>query len=344
MSDRSIIRCRQCRARLVGHDGEYRCSICAARYPVHDGILIMDTAAVPQFRPEAEIGFVDYHELRRNPPAAPTHIPSAVDYHLAAHGFDFMAYHAELLAPYLRGATIADLGCGQLPYLAAFSGSGVAAYVGLDLDPRALAVARRNCQAGFPLTLVQHDVVDTPLADGSADLVISSEVLEHLAAPHAYLRELWRICKPGGMLSLSMPSVAVHLYPYNFLKLLAKPWFIPAWWKRLHADRYWAEALAWHPGLRPRILREWVTAAGFTVLRHESKLWYYNTPLRPGWRLFSLLERAGMRSAGAAYKRHLLRLDRCIPARVPVLKWLGIRQFILAGKPPAEPGLHHPHA
>lgn len=41
------------------------------------------------------------------------------------------------------------------------------------------------------------------LADESFDLVLSTQVLEHIATPQAYLAEAWRLLKPGGTLLLT---------------------------------------------------------------------------------------------------------------------------------------------
>jgi SAM-dependent methyltransferase len=45
-----------------------------------------------------------------------------------------------------------------------------------------------------------------PFADGTFDLVVSIEVLEHVENHYHFLRECCRICKPGGRLVLSTPN------------------------------------------------------------------------------------------------------------------------------------------
>lgn len=56
-----------------------------------------------------------------------------------------------------------------------------------------------------------HDGVDLaaplPFPDGSFDVVLSTEVIEHLDAHVGIVHELARIVKPGGYLVLSMPNV-----------------------------------------------------------------------------------------------------------------------------------------
>ncbi len=47
------------------------------------------------------------------------------------------------------------------------------------------------------------------------DIVVSSEVLEHLDHPKEYLQEIYRVMKEGGYLSLSTPCVSTYFYPHN---------------------------------------------------------------------------------------------------------------------------------
>ena len=44
------------------------------------------------------------------------------------------------------------------------------------------------------------------VCDGAADLVICSEVVEHLTDDARALKELYRVLKPGGLLILATPK------------------------------------------------------------------------------------------------------------------------------------------
>jgi SAM-dependent methyltransferase len=50
------------------------------------------------------------------------------------------------------------------------------------------------------------DASALPLADGSVDVVLSLELLEHVLEPGAVLAELARVLKPGGTVMVSVPS------------------------------------------------------------------------------------------------------------------------------------------
>lgn len=86
--------------------------------------------------------------------------------------------------------TLVDLGCGTMPYRPIFA-PHVARYIGVDLhdNPRADVYMPADGRV--------------PLAEGVADVVLSSQVLEHVASPAAYLAECRRILRPGGILILS---------------------------------------------------------------------------------------------------------------------------------------------
>jgi ubiquinone/menaquinone biosynthesis C-methylase UbiE len=259
-------------------------------------------------------------------------IDSDVEFIGRIHSVAFSEFHAELLRPLIEGKVIADLGCGQLPYIHAFSSSGLKEYYAFDLNRESLDIARRNYRGSFPLHLVQCGVKKVPLPADSIDAIVSSEVIEHLERPLEYLQEIHRICKTRGYLSISTPCISIYLYPHNFLGLLKNPFSVKQWWRQLNAHKDWQAALSWHPALRPAVLRSWVEKVGFKAIRHETRLWYYGTPLQPAWRFFKLLERTGVKTAGAIFSRYLKMTDQLLRTNIPILRWAGIRQFVLCQK------------
>lgn len=54
-------------------------------------------------------------------------------------------------------------------------------------------------------TDIVSDVCDTPFPDGHADLVIATGLLEHLEDDDAFLREAFRVVKPGGEIHVELP-------------------------------------------------------------------------------------------------------------------------------------------
>ena len=102
------------------------------------------------------------------------------------------------------GETLLDYGCGNRPYAALF-GAKFGRYVGADFPGNPSA----------DVTLDHQGIV--PLGDASVDCVLSTQVLEHVADPAAYLGEAYRVLRPGGALVLSTHGIwRYHPDPTDF--------------------------------------------------------------------------------------------------------------------------------
>jgi len=143
----------------------------------------------------------------------------------ASSGPDRAYRQAEMLAGVLAvapaPALILDVGCGD-----GFA-TGVAArrnpahrFVGLDWSAASLARAR-----GRGLALLRAEL-DTglPVKSGSVDVVIMSEVIEHLVDTDSAIEEAHRVLKPGGSLLLSTPNLAAW-YNRGLLAIGVQPVF-----------------------------------------------------------------------------------------------------------------------
>jgi len=114
----------------------------------------------------------------------------------------------EYLAP-LQGKRVLEVACGRGGFSALLRSRG-ASVCGADFSAAALSITSQKVgrdEAGFLKTgLSQADAHHLPFADGAFDCVISCETIEHLTDPPAALREMARVCKPGGMLYLTTPN------------------------------------------------------------------------------------------------------------------------------------------
>ncbi len=105
--------------------------------------------------------------------------------------------------------TFVDVGCGD-GASCRYAGSKGAAVVGIDLEPSLVEQADRAMR-GVPARSWRGMVSDCdpiPLPDGSATVVLCTEVLEHVEDPARFAAELVRIGKPGARYLLSVPDPA----------------------------------------------------------------------------------------------------------------------------------------
>jgi SAM-dependent methyltransferase len=95
---------------------------------------------------------------------------------------------------------LVDVGCGAGDLFRTL-GSRVRSYVGVDL------VRYDHFPSEGAAGFVSTDLNDhIPLDDACADAVVSVETIEHLENPRAFMRELVRLARPGGLVLVTTPN------------------------------------------------------------------------------------------------------------------------------------------
>ena len=95
---------------------------------------------------------------------------------------------------------IVDIGCGTGATARALGRVG--RVVGVDFSPLALEACASR---GLP-ELLRARAEAIPLASGSVDAIVATDILEHLDDDLAALAEFRRILKPGGQVVLTVPA------------------------------------------------------------------------------------------------------------------------------------------
>jgi len=214
--DRSRRGCLLCGAEFVGR--AFLCRECAARY------------------------------RREEPPVAlRQRFYEAVDRTYPDWANTFGAYNLpegllRILGAQPRQAVILELGAGGGFLLQALQQLGFSMLIGLDLARTALGSLRTRVPGSHA---VCGDAECLPFRTGSLDIVVSSDLIEHLSRPGRHFQEVARVLRPGGLYAFKTPN-----------RLLAVPYY------RL-AGLY--DYPFWHPSLfSPGELRACLTSNGFT--------------------------------------------------------------------------------
>ncbi|MEH6590846.1 MAG: methyltransferase domain-containing protein [Halioglobus sp.] len=105
------------------------------------------------------------------------------------------------------GMRVVDVGCGvgQYSNFCARLGAQVTA-VDIQADKLASLSANLPESVTGSITGIVSNCDPIPLPDDCADLIICTEVLEHVPSPEDLCREMLRIVKPGGKLVISVPD------------------------------------------------------------------------------------------------------------------------------------------
>ena len=133
--------------------------------------------------------------LHRLNPARLGYVRAAVDAHWSGDPASF--------AP-LAGRTAIDVGCGAGLLAEPLARLG-AKVTGVDAAPENIGAARTHAAAsGLEIEYIAGGIEDLP--GRRFDLVVSMEVIEHVADPAAFVAALSGALAPGGLMILSTPN------------------------------------------------------------------------------------------------------------------------------------------
>jgi SAM-dependent methyltransferase len=116
---------------------------------------------------------------------------------------EFMFRQARTVAQHAR---VLDVGAGDAPYAELFAHTD---YVTLDWES--------SPHEGARAAAVSASADAIPLPDASFDVVVLTQVLEHVRRPGVVLGEIARVLRPGGRLLATVPFVwELHEEPHDY--------------------------------------------------------------------------------------------------------------------------------
>lgn len=112
--------------------------------------------------------------------------------------------------------TVLDIGCAGGELARAISSQREIKIYGVDISQKSLDLAKDVLDGSFCFN-IEDDIWPSNLLDKKFDLIIASEVIEHLLSPAEFLEKIKTLVVPGGKVIITTPN---FLFWKNRLKML----------------------------------------------------------------------------------------------------------------------------
>jgi ubiquinone/menaquinone biosynthesis C-methylase UbiE len=180
------------------------------------------------------------------------------------------AYAAAYFVP---GTHVLDVGCGPGTITLDIARRVAPGRVmGIDASADVIEQAERDGADTENVEFATGDIYALDLADASFDVVHAHQVLQHVPDPVGALREMRRVCKPGGV-------VAARDSDYSAFTWYPEDPTLQAW---LALYIKIARTNRGEPDAGRRLL-SWGRAAGFSAVEPSASAWCYATSEERTW-------------------------------------------------------------
>lgn len=133
---------------------------------------------------------------------------------------------SQVLADIPRKSRLLDAGAGEQKYRVHCAHLHYVAQDNVAYDGKGDGQGGHVERWTYGLTDYVCDIVSIPAPSESFDVVLCTEVLEHLPDPLAAIKELARLLRPGGQLLLTAPFCSfTHFSPYFYSTGFSRSWY-----------------------------------------------------------------------------------------------------------------------
>lgn len=137
----------------------------------------------------------------------------------------YVRYHRLLTSIFgasLAAVKVLDLGCGRGEFVAFLRTKGVRAF-GVELDSRFVKsgeILGERFSDEYPILSLSDAAGQTIFPDGYFDMIVSDQVLEHVAELDTVAKQIARLLRPGGMTVHKFPAKFKVMEPHYHLPLV----------------------------------------------------------------------------------------------------------------------------
>lgn len=177
-----------------------------------------------------------------------------------------------------RGTRVLDVGAGSAPYRSLFDGCDYKTQDFAQLKPDQLRYG------AYALIDLVSEADAIPVPDASFEVILCTEVLEHVPEPIKVVREFGRILAPGGRLILTAPlGSGIHQEPYHYYG-----GYTPFWYHRFLTEAgFQSIEITANAGSLRHVAQETIRFVQMTRPFGLAAPWYVHALWMPFWLVFA---------------------------------------------------------